>query len=94
MTSVCDGHDHGSEQSCVSEVSHEVSFAHGHAPIHDSIKPKYNMVEFCCDERSLLSDPVIHASHASALRITKGVDGSSVGVHDLVRKHMSNGLPT
>eukprot|EP00971_Amphidinium_carterae_P087719 1735558-Amphidinium_carterae.1 len=42
----------------------------------------------------MLSDPVIHASHACALRITKQVDGSSVGVHDLVHRHMSNGLPT
>eukprot|EP00971_Amphidinium_carterae_P100660 1991440-Amphidinium_carterae.1 len=94
MTSVCGEHDHGHDQSLVSEVSHEGAFEHGHAPIHDSIKPTYNMIKFCCDEHSLLSDPVIHASHACALRITKGVDGSSVGVRDLVRRHMSNGLPT
>eukprot|EP00971_Amphidinium_carterae_P273435 5426756-Amphidinium_carterae.1 len=42
MTSVCGAHDH--DQSLVSEVSHEVMFQHGHAPIHDYIKPTYNMV--------------------------------------------------
>eukprot|EP00971_Amphidinium_carterae_P013961 274845-Amphidinium_carterae.1 len=92
MTSVCGAREH--EQSLVSEVSHDVTFQHGHAPTHDSIKPTYNMVEFCCDEHSMLSDPVIHASHACSLRITKGVDGSSARVHDPVNNHMSNGLPT
>eukprot|EP00971_Amphidinium_carterae_P286597 5689800-Amphidinium_carterae.1 len=45
MTSACGEHDRGHEhvQSVVPGINHEVSFAHGHAPIHDYIKPTYNM---------------------------------------------------
>eukprot|EP00971_Amphidinium_carterae_P324997 6455056-Amphidinium_carterae.3 len=54
--------------------------------IHDFVVPTYTLVEFCCTKHSVLSDPVIYASHASALRITKDIDGSDLRVRDLVRK--------
>eukprot|EP00971_Amphidinium_carterae_P342388 6481670-Amphidinium_carterae.1 len=71
-----------------------VTFESGPSPQHDSVMPKYNLVEFGCSEESVLSNIVVHGSHACSLRVMGKDDDSGQHVRKVVQGHMSNGLPT